>query len=74
MHQHERVDSSLGNQCRRDNGFAEGRRRRQNAAVMLGQRIDCDLLLTWQGTQKAAVETRATFSQVLDISLDAMRA
>jgi hypothetical protein len=29
MHQDERVDSSLGNQCRCDNGFAEGRRRRQ---------------------------------------------
>ena len=50
MHQHERVDSPVGNQRGGDDGFAEGGRRRQNTTIVARQCIKCALLVVPKGT------------------------
>src|SRR5580658_11255999 len=73
MHQHQRVDSSVGDECRGDHGFAEGGGRRQNTTVVPRQCIKCASLVIPKGTQKATVEFRAGLPQILYVNLNAVR-
>ena len=73
MDQDERVDSSAGNQCRGNHGFAKGSRCRQDTTVVARQCVNSTLLLIPKRTHKTAVEFRTTFSQILNVSFNVVR-
>ncbi len=70
MYQDQAVSSSMGNQRGGDDRFSKRRCRRQHTAVVIRQSVYRAFLLWPKRAEKAAVQLRTAFAQIVDVNFN----